>query len=497
MYDHPQPRRAPAPSPISHLLEIARRGLPFTSVEGQVFFRIPLPSGGFAILPVREPACRDWFFATYYAEYDSLPSIHAFSRLLAHLEAQASADPDCQRLKVFRRVGARGQSVHPDQILLDLANSDGQFVEISGSGWQVSVGVNALLQTSRAALDIPVPLRCPDNPAAPLETLRAGLNLATRADWLRCLAWLLAALRPTGPFPILVLQGPPASGKTFAARLLRTLIDPAAASVLPPPHNPRHLLSLARYQWILAFDHVAALSPALCDAFCRLSHGVGATVRQCPSSDAAREPLQDYYRRPVLFTVTENWSPPPDLAGRILTVNLPPLPATRCRPEPDLLAVLADAYPKIIGALCTAVSAALSRISQVRLTGATHNATALAWAMAAAPALGCTAEELQQAWVPPPPANLPLLSAIGGLLDPAGKWSGTAAELLPQLPPSSLYRSPKGLSQYLKTNTPALTAAGLVLNFRRSNGKRFIALDPNRSAASSENDPKNAALGLV
>ena len=87
MYDHPQPRRAPAPSPISRLVEIARRGLPFTSVEGQAFFRIPLPSGGFAILPVREPACRDWFFANYYAEYDSLPSAHAFSRL-----PRASAD---------------------------------------------------------------------------------------------------------------------------------------------------------------------------------------------------------------------------------------------------------------------------------------------------------------------------------------------------------------------------------------------------------------------
>jgi len=100
MYDHPQPRRAPAPSPISRLVEIARRGLPFTSVEGQAFFRIPLPSGGFAILPVREPACRDWFFANYYAEYDSLPSAHAFSRL-----PRASADLQSRQRGPLTSVG--------------------------------------------------------------------------------------------------------------------------------------------------------------------------------------------------------------------------------------------------------------------------------------------------------------------------------------------------------------------------------------------------------
>ena len=49
----------------------------FTSAEGQAFFRIPLPSGGFGILPVRDHACR----------------AHAVSHLLAHLDAQASADP--------------------------------------------------------------------------------------------------------------------------------------------------------------------------------------------------------------------------------------------------------------------------------------------------------------------------------------------------------------------------------------------------------------------
>jgi hypothetical protein len=38
---------------------------------------------------------------------------------------------------------------------------------------------------------------------SPLDILRSTLNLAAGSpDWLRCLAWLLAALRPNAPYPI-------------------------------------------------------------------------------------------------------------------------------------------------------------------------------------------------------------------------------------------------------------------------------------------------------
>ena len=210
----------------------------------------------------------------------------------------------------------------PTQILLNLANPECEFVEISPTGWKTTAGANALLQTSRATLPSPRP-RPLRRPSDPLETLRSCLNLPSRADWLRCLAWLLAALRPDGPFPILILQGPPGSGKTFAARILRSLIDPCASPLTPIPSSVRDLRTLARHNWILAFDHLSALSPQLSDALCRLSSGLGATLRETAGPGA--EPLQQYYKRPVLLTVTGRWSCPADLARRALTVTLPPL----------------------------------------------------------------------------------------------------------------------------------------------------------------------------
>src|SRR5262249_51010599 len=140
--------------------------------------------------------------------------------------------------------------------LLDLAVHDRQFVTISPSGWHVASTHTPLFQTSRSAFSLPTPVDSP--PAAAFAALQSCLNVPSRPAFLRCLAWLLAAMRPSGPFPFLTLQGPPSSGKSFAARLLRALIDPNAAPLLPFPHSIHDLLTAARQNWVLAFDHVSS-----------------------------------------------------------------------------------------------------------------------------------------------------------------------------------------------------------------------------------------------
>ena len=77
-------------------------------------------------------------------------------------------------------------------------------------------------------------------PPARLSQLRAILNLSQR-NWSAVLAWTLAALRPSGPYPILILRGPPYSGKSTCAALLRTLVDPNAGPLHPLPRSERQL----------------------------------------------------------------------------------------------------------------------------------------------------------------------------------------------------------------------------------------------------------------
>ena len=488
------------PDPFTRLFDIVEPALPFTTTDGQAFVRLPVPSGGFFILAVRSRAFRDWFLHQFAGRFGSLPTSRQFHALLNYLEARANHyDEECRRLPVFRRVGSLGTRRIPDQILLDLANSKCQFVEISATGWKTTAGPGILLQTSRSTLSLRAPEATAEPPAhsrfgepgpqpGPLETLRSCLNLPSRAAWLRCLAWLLASFHPYGPFPFLIIQGPPSSGKSFAARILRSLIDPSSAPLTPIPSSVRDLLTLARHNWILAFDHISALSPQLTDALCRLSSGLGATLRE---TFPAPEPLQQYIRRPILLTVTERWSCPADIAKRALIVTLPPLTAGP-RPEDSILEVVDAAWPAILGALCSAVSAALNRMPQIQQpTG--RCASALAWAMAASPALGCTGEEMQLALEPPPPPH-PMVDAVRNLLDQRKRWTGSATELLDLLQPFASCQTPKGVSQQLRNSMLTLADSGIELKFRRlPGGDRIIDLRDGVCDAYCKNDPPDAS----
>ncbi|HEY2016208.1 MAG TPA: hypothetical protein VGH38_22045 [Bryobacteraceae bacterium] len=474
------------------LLNLVARGVPFTAVDGQAFLRLPVPSSrGFYILPIRGPAFRHWFFHEFYVQYNSLPTPRDFQAIQHHLEAEANCNEPNQRLSVFRRVGCRGNNRLPDQILLDLGNPESRFVEISPDGWRVTAGTNALLQTSLSTCPLPPPaLPDPDSPP-PLERLRASLNLASRADWLRCLAWLMAALRPSGPYPVLVLQGPPGSGKSLAASILRSLVDPSSAALTPVPSSVRDLVTLARHNWVLAFDHISTLSPPLTDALCRLASGLGLTTRE--AAGPGHEPLQQFLRRPILLTVTDRWSCPPDLADRVLTVNLPSLAGGGARSEDSILGDLDPAWPVILGALCSAIGTALARLPQMSATPSGRCVTALAWAMAASPALDCTEQEIEQAFSLLP-APHPMAEAVRNLMEQRRTWTGSASELLEILGPLVSCRTPKGVSQQLRQCMLTLADSGIELRFRRlRQGTRVIHLSVDPGDASSEKDLEDAS----
>ena len=70
------------------------------------------------------------------------------------------------------------------------------------------------------------PISCFTRPPAPLLP-----NCPSRNDFVLIVAWLLAALRPLGPYPLLAISGEQGSAKTVLSKLLKALIDPNAAPV--------------------------------------------------------------------------------------------------------------------------------------------------------------------------------------------------------------------------------------------------------------------------
>jgi hypothetical protein len=123
-------------------------------------------------------------------------------------------------------------------------------------------------------LPLPVPER-----GGSIEVLQSFLNLSNQNDFVLVVAWLLAALRSSGPYPLVAIFGEQGSAKTVLSKLLRALIDPNAAPVRALPREERELMIAANNGHLLAFDNLSGLPPWLSDALCRLASGGSFAVR--------------------------------------------------------------------------------------------------------------------------------------------------------------------------------------------------------------------------
>ena len=163
---------------------------------------------------------------------------------------------------------------------------------------------------------------------------RSFFNVANRNDFVLVVAWLLAALRHGGPYPLLAVSGEQGSAKTVFSKMLRGLIDPNAAPVRTSPREERDLFIAANNGHLLAFDNLSDLSPWMSDALCRLASGGSFAVRQLYTD---RDEVLFQAARPIILNGIEDVITRPDLADRAIFLTLPHLAGrTSARRERDL-----------------------------------------------------------------------------------------------------------------------------------------------------------------
>lgn len=109
---------------------------------------------------------------------------------------------------------------------------------------------------------------------------------ASDDDFMMVVAWLVAALRHRGPYPILVLNGEQGSGKSVVSRMLRSLVDPSAAPIQAAPKDDRDLVVSAGNAWIMAFDNLCVVPAWFSDALCRLATGSDFATRMLHTDSA-------------------------------------------------------------------------------------------------------------------------------------------------------------------------------------------------------------------
>jgi hypothetical protein len=448
-------------SAATRLVEFTEAFTFFHDRQDRPFVRLEI-NAHTEIWPVESTRFRKLLARTYYQQTKKAINRNALSDAVTTLAGKACHDGNEE--PVFLRVAPHGEN----RVLIDLCNDQWRVVEVTPEGWRIlDKSPVAFIRTgSMQSLPEPVSGRS----IAPLWKL---LNV-TKAQRPLVAGALLNYFHPHGPYFVLNLVGEQGTAKSCAARIIRQLVDPNENPLRSPPKEERDLLVQAACNRCVALDNLSSLPPWLSDGLCRLSTGGGHSARELYTD---LEEISLAVKRPVILNGIEDVATRPDLAERVLQIELETIPDQNRISEKELWRKFDKQRPVIFSGLLDALVCALRESPEIQLDSLPRMADAALWATAGEPALGWRSGTFMQAYR----RNLdegaiasveahPVGVAIRQLLEKQKQWSGTSAQLLETLnalvseeqrrvrnwPPN-----PRALGHCLRRLAPALRRAGI------------------------------------
>jgi hypothetical protein len=465
VYSGPAPERPSSASPDENL---ATRVVSLVRASGAELFHDPdgephtlIPREGHVeVLRLKDRAFQRWLSALAYRELGKAVGSTVMADALRSLEALACYEG--VELPVHVRSAATD-----DGIVIDRGDPGWTAFVVTPTGWQTVDRAPVVFRRNTGMLALPEPKR-----GGAIDALRPFLNCHD-ADYPLLLAWLVAALRPQGPYPVLALIGEQGSAKSTTARVLRALVDPNKAPLRNPSRSDRDLMVSATSSWVVAFDNVSQIPQWLSDAMCCVATGSGFSARTLYTDDAETILTAS---RPIVLTGIEDYVSRSDLLDRALLVKAPVIDKARRRDEESFWRDFRAVESEVFAALLDAVACGVRRLPQIRPEEMPRMADFSRWATACEPGLGLddgdvvralrrSADEAIQVAVEASPIG----RAVQALVEERGDIELSATELLAllndrrggQFEPQGWPKAGNVLSAQLRRLAPNLRELGI------------------------------------
>jgi hypothetical protein len=291
--------------------------------------------------------------------------------------------------------------------------------------------------------------------------------------------WLVAAVLPNTPHPVLLLRGEQGVGKSTAAKALGELVDPTAAPLRAAPRDIEQWAVAASSSWLVALDNLSGMPGWLSDALCRAVTGEGLVRRRLYSDDDVTVLT---FRRVLILTAIDAGALRGDLTDRLLSVDLEPIDDTARRTDDELARRRSHQLPQLLGSLYDLVAEVLGVLPSIHLRALPRMAD-FAKVLAAVDQLrprdGPSPMDLYRRQALDLARDVvegdPFAQAVRLLADARGTWRGTADQLrLAVSQPSPLPRSwpasPRAVGGALRRAAPGLRAVGITIKHDRTPG---------------------------
>lgn len=404
------------------------------------------------------------------AHAGAVPSSSALADALNALEGEAmETNPQPLALRV---------AAHNGGLLLDLGRVDGHVAHITPAGWSIVESSPVLFRRTALTSALPDPIAPGD-----LAPLRELLNIGD-ADWPLVLAWLVAALIPDLPHPVLLLLGEQGTGKSTATRNVLEVIDPSPAPLRALPRDLEQWVVTASSSWIVGLDNLSGLPAWFSDVLCRAVTGEGMIRRKLFTDDDVSVLS---FRRVIAANGIDMGSMRGDIADRALPIELHPINNTGRRTEADT-SLTDHQRGLVLGGLFDLTAHVLAVLPSVELYEMPRMADFARIVAALDQVLGTKALDRYLTQI----ADLaqavsegdPFATAIRTFLDAKGDWTGPASDLLTDLNNTQPRQSkgwptnPRATAAALNRAAPTLRKLGYTLDQLREGhtGRRLWTL---------------------
>jgi hypothetical protein len=458
-------------NPSEILLHLAENYDLFHSPDGTCFADVNI-NGHHETLPLKE--VKDCLLRDYFRVTGKAAPSNAVRSAFGVLIARAKYNgPECfVHVRVATEAG---------RIFLDLADRERRVIEINAQGWSIVSDTPVRFRRPGGMQGLPMPER-----GGSIEDLRPFLNLRDQNDFVLVIAYLIAALHPPGPYPVMAVSGVQGSAKSSFSRFVRAIIDPNISPLREIPQNKRDFFIMAKNSHVIVFDNLPRVPDWVSDVLCRLSTGGGLSTRRLRTDDD--EMLFDA-TRPIILNGIEEVLGRPDLADRSICISLEPL--ANPRPEEELRNEFHRAQPRILGALLDGLAQCLAKLPHVCLSEYSRMADFVKIATACdgtfwspgtfRAAYRANRDKVAEAAIEADP----VASALIDMMSTQLQWVGTATALLDALRQATenfnrnLPKSPNSLSGRLNRLQPILRGHGIEIkkNERAGHGgHRMISI---------------------
>ncbi len=353
-----------------------------------------------------------------------------------------------------------------DTHYLFVANERRQVIEVTATGWRVLNKSPVKFYKTDSMQALPIPVSGGD-----ISELWQFVNVPEK-DKPLVLAWMLESLRYETKKPVLAITGMQGTAKSSTNDKIRQLIDPNAANLRAAPKNREDVFVSAGCNWVVCFENISKLTPDIQDAICTLSTGGGFASRKLFTN--AEEDIISVMR-PVIINSIPTVATAQDLTDRLVAIDLEPL---IYREDSEITELWNEAKPAIFGALLDLFVQTLAKLPDVKLNNPPRMADFTKLGEAMMQSQGHPNGVFTSLYIANRTESIakslessPVAVAICEMVEKHCGMStlvyeNTMSNLLAELSNNKTYgeslpRSPRGLGDALKRQSPALASYGI------------------------------------